>query len=170
MTAGTFASSVVGALGLSVAFATSGYAADTLYHGSLCNPQLESQGLLLYNDLGVYNISGLGGTPPSYGQVHCGSLVDPTSTIRHVSVLIYDVNPDRDMDVVCTLAAVNAGGVAVFKEARSSPIPASGQQQLLSFDFDPGQTNVTIHLMCNIPPAKPASGPSRLFAYAVSTQ
>jgi hypothetical protein len=87
MTTRTLARSGLTALGLFFAFASSGYAADVVYHGSLCNPVQEQVGQVLYNQSGSANLSIFS---PLF--VACGGATQ-IGAINTVSVIVYDRNP-----------------------------------------------------------------------------
>jgi hypothetical protein len=103
MTTGAFARSGLGALGLFVALASASHAADTLYHGSLCNPARTDIVVVGYNELGVHNATGSGFVPARSVEVHCGGAITPGSTISQVTVFIFDRNSDMGANVECTL-------------------------------------------------------------------
>src|SRR4051794_9815682 len=97
MTTGMFARSVVGALGLLVAFASSGYAGSVLYHGSLCNQHLQNFSgsninLAGYDQFGVRNGGSATNTSNITAIVSCGAAIEGGSLIQAVTVIVYDRN------------------------------------------------------------------------------
>jgi hypothetical protein len=156
MTTRTLARLGLAALGFFFAFASSGYAADVVYHGSLCNPVQEQVGQVFYNNWGIANLSN---ASPLF--VACGGATQILATINTVEAEVYDRNPTAD--VVCTLVLVDIFGAPISTDSRSS----SGSEvsaQLLS--FTPGRGTHTISLQCSLP-AVTASGVSHLATYRV---
>jgi hypothetical protein len=158
MRTATFARSVVGALGLLVAFASSSNAQLVLYHGSLCNPEQGSVNRVEYNQFGVAN------TASPIAFVTCGGAIDDDSTIQAVTVIAYDRN--ELADVSCTLTLVDRSGNTLFSAAANSTGAQEPAQELV---FDPAPvTSATIHLRCSIPPPD-TLGHSQVTTYGVTT-
>jgi hypothetical protein len=157
MTTRTLARSGLAALGLLFAFAASGSAADTVYHGSLCNPVQEgvSPGLFT-NQWGIANLS-----DSSSLFVNCGGVIPILATINTVEVEVYDRNPSAD--VACTLLLVDIFGVAL---STSTAFSSGSQVSAQLLRFTPGVATHTINLQCSIPVAT-ASGFSHLTTYRV---
>jgi hypothetical protein len=138
------------ALGLFFAFASSGYAADVLYHGSLCNTAAPA-GQVSYDQFGVTNLS------PSFSF--------GIGIIEEVDVFVYDRNASED--VVCTLRTVTLDGAATTTStARSSGSTVEAQFLLLRPNPQGNTGLTTIDLQCTIPPAT-LSGFSHLTTYRV---
>jgi hypothetical protein len=161
MTTRIFARSVLATLGLCFAFASSGYAADLLYHASLCNPDGQTPvGQAVYDQFGIANVSS-----SSSLTVNCGGVVvfSMTLDIIEVDVTVYDRNTIAD--VVCTLMTVDIGGIQTTTGTQGSS-GSSASAQTLTF-FRPGNTQqTTISLQCVIPPFA-ASGASHVTTYRV---
>ena len=153
-------------LGLFFAFASSGYAADVLYHGSFCNPNTSVGGQAFYNQWGVANIS-----PVSSLTVNCGGVLafSGISNIAEVDVFVYDCNASED--VVCTLTTVALDGVAVTTQTQRS-FGSSDPGQFLIFNPIGSTILTTFGLECTIPPFSPAGpggGHSHVTTYRVIT-
>jgi hypothetical protein len=161
MTTQRLAHTVLAALGLFLACASSGHAGDVNYHGSLCNPvALNNVTIVGYSQWGAHNASRF-----SPALVLCGGAHDPLSLITAVTVTVYDRHPTEE--VTCTLVLVDLSGVALFTETQSSTRAQSVSQQL---EFSPGMTASTIALQCSIPPVAPLSGElSIVTTYTVTT-
>jgi hypothetical protein len=160
MRTATFARSVVGALWLLVAFASSSNAQLALYHGSLCNPEQESVNRVEYSQFGVHNIA----SPIAF--VTCGGAIEDDKIIQSVTVIVYDRNSIPGADVFCTLTLVDRSGNTLFSAAQSST-GAQGAAQELVFALAP-VTSATIHLRCSIPPPD-TLGVSYVTTYGVRT-
>jgi hypothetical protein len=151
------------ALGLFFAFASSGYAADVLYHGSLCNTTLLTTApaaQIVYNQWGVANISS-----SSSLTVNCGGVVAFTGAggIQGVYVHVYDRNGSQN--VVCTLRTVALDGTPTAIRTASSSF-SSASVQFLDISPPAVQILTTINIECTIPPST-ASGFSHVTTYRV---
>jgi hypothetical protein len=161
MTTRTFARSVVATLGLCFAFASSGYADDLLYHGSLCNLGGQTVvGQAVYNQFGVANVSS-----SSSLTVNCGGIVlfSGITDIEEVDVTVYDRNALED--VVCTLMTVALDGTATTTGTQRSS-GSSASHQFLVFRPVGDTALTTISLQCVIPPFG-AAGASHVTTYRV---
>jgi hypothetical protein len=157
MTTRTLACAGLAALGLFIACAASGYAADVVYHGSLCNPVQEQVGQVFYNQWGIANLSN---AAPLF--VACGGATPILATITTVEVEVYDRNPTAD--VVCTLVLVDIFGAPIGSPLNASSSGSQVPAQLLR--FTPGLGTHTIVLQCSLP-AVTSSGASHLTTYRV---
>jgi hypothetical protein len=156
------------ALELFFAFASSGYAADVLYHASFCNPTTPDDGTRAgYDQFGVNNRSVfipffLSGASLS---VNCGGVLafSGIGDIQQVFVTVYDRHPSQN--VVCTLRTVDLEGTAFTTQTQSSS-GSSPNAQTLAF-MPQGNTPVsTINLQCTIPPTT-IDGVSHVTTYRV---
>jgi hypothetical protein len=149
------------ALGLFVvAFTSSGFAGDVLYHASLCNPSTPT-GQAHYDQVGVANLSS--SSPLS---VNCGGVVpfNGNNEIEKVYVQVYDRHPSQD--VVCTLRTVGFDGTVFTTNSDFSFGSSLISQTLLLEPF--GNTSLgTINLQCTIPPVAPSQPPSHVTSYRV---
>jgi hypothetical protein len=133
-------------LGLFFALASSGYAADVLYHGSFCNPSTPD-GQARYNQWGVSNL-----LPFLPLSVNCGGVLpfSAISTIDQVEVFVYDRDPFQD--VSCTLRTVALDGTETTTSTRSSSGSGVDGQFLIFNPVPQGDTRATtINLQCTIP-------------------
>jgi hypothetical protein len=147
------------ALGLFFAFASSGYAADVLYHGSFCNTT-DPAAQVVYNQWGVANISS-----SSSLTVNCGGVVAFTGAggIQGVWVSVYDRNGSQN--VVCTLRTVAIDGTPTATRSASSSFSSP---YVLFLDISPPAVQIltTFNIQCTIPPST-ASGISHVTTYRV---
>jgi hypothetical protein len=127
------------ALGLFFAFASSGYAADVLYHGSFCNTT-DPAAQVVYNQWGVANISS-----SSPLTVNCGGVVAFTGAggIQGVYVSVYDRNGSQN--VVCTLRTVAIDGTPTATRTASSSFSSASVQFL---DISPAAVQILTTINC----------------------
>lgn len=159
MTTRMFAYAGLAALGLFVACASSGYAADVVYHGSLCNPVQEQGGQVFYNQWGIANLSN---AAPLF--VACGGTTPIPAIITGVLVVVYDRHPTAD--VVCTLVLADIAGIPIGSALTASSSGSQANAQGLT--FNPATSAGTISLQCSLPAAT-SSGVSHLTTYRVSS-
>ena len=149
------------ALGLFFAFASSGYAADVLYHASLCNPIPSQVGQALYDQWGVAN-----GSASQSLVINCGAGVSFSAigVIEEVDVVVYDRHPSQN--VSCTLRTVRLDGTASTTSFDSSS-GSFGPSQFLVLEPLGSTILTTTHLQCTIPPWSPTGGFSHVTTYRV---
>ena len=88
MTTLKFATSIVAALGLLAAYASSSHAGHVLYHGSLCTPDVQSFDLVDYSQFGVHNTSS-----NIFAAVNCGGAIDTSGTLQIVELVVSYASP-----------------------------------------------------------------------------
>jgi hypothetical protein len=157
MTRRTLTWAGLAALGLLFACASSGYAADVVYHGSLCNPVQEQAGQVFYDQHGIANLSN-----DSPLSVVCGATIAINANLSTVLAVVYDRHPTAD--VVCTLAPLDIRGVPIGSALSAASSGSSPNAQALT--ITPEQATQTIVLQCSLPAAT-SSGVSHLTTYRV---
>ena len=133
-------------------------ASDTVFHGSLCNPEFPSDvSKLEYGQFGIDNSSA------STAFVSCGAGTAILATINTVEIETYDRNPSTD--VSCTLVLTDVFGQALFSQTKSTtsfgPSP-----KLLS--YNPGVGTHTVNIDCSLP-ANSGGNVSHVTTYRIIT-
>jgi len=117
-------------------------ASDTVFHGSLCNPEFPADvSKLEYGQFGIDNSSG------STAFLSCGANTPILATINTVSIITYDRNPSTN--VSCTLVLTDIFGNALFSQTQSTTGSGAGFMQLL---YNPGVGTHTVNIDCSLPP------------------
>jgi hypothetical protein len=157
--AGTVSKIVGLAIGAFFAFATFGYSADVVYHGSLCHSAGTQQHQPSFQQWGVGNLS-----TSNVLVVNCGGALDLSQQyIKTVSVIVYDRNPS--MDVRCRLTLVDIYGSHYWIGSAASS-GAKNSYQELTF-APPVIKTQTIYLQCFIPPMMETKETSYLTTYRI---
>lgn len=152
----SFLRSTLTALALLFGLGSSAWAGDLVYHGSLCNAAAADQ--VNYNQYGAHNSSS-----SASAFVNCGTAPSILSTIRTVSVIVYDRDPDSN--VTCTVVLADIFGTALWSGTGFSSGSGANFQVL---NFNPNVSTHTINLQCSIPPAT-SEGLSHVTSYRVIT-
>jgi len=149
------ASSAIMAAVLTLAAGAS--ASDTVYHGSLCNPQPPDVSKIDYNQFGSFNIAATTGT------VSCGTGTQILATVNTVSIIAYDRNSSTN--VSCTVMLTDIFGNSLFTQNKTTTGNSAGSQTL---NYTPGVGTHTVYVRCDIP-AVTASGNSVVASYRIIT-
>jgi hypothetical protein len=140
-------------------------AADTTWHGSVCQPSrvLIDGPKVEYGQFGAHN-KDTGAT----AMVRCGSGYTTGATLNRVDVMVYDRHPQAS--VTCRLVLTDLFGNLVRPvESRSSAAAIEPAVKVLTFLFQPGAATHALSLECQIP-ANVGFGLSHVAAYRVMTQ
>jgi hypothetical protein len=149
-------------IGCFFAFTTSGYCADVLYHGTLC----QSSGAKGGQPSPSFSQWGVGNLSTSQPLVvNCGGAIESQSQVKAVSVIVYDRNPSSD--VRCRLTLVDDKGTHFWVGNLAST--ANQLPETLMFTNIPPVNAHTISLQCFIPPMKTPKEVSYVTTYHVIT-
>ena len=149
------ASSTILCAFLTMAAGASG--ADTVYHGSFCNPLPGDVSKIDYNQFGSFN------TSASTGTVNCGAATPILATINTVQVYAYDRHTPNN--VSCTVTLTDIGGNTIWSGSNATSVNSPAMQTI---NFSPGVGTHTVYARCGIP-AVTGSGNSVVSTYRIIT-